>query len=645
MNHMSQSQHAIEHDHKKCSHAHNHDHGNLPVVLFFIGLATFLISLFLPVGTLKTILSVSTIVLSGYHIMIEGFEDTIKETKRLKKFMPNVHVLMSLAAIGAALIGDYTEGALLILIFAAAHFLEHYVENKSKKEITSLMKISPTNAKLILSDGSTKTVDVAQLKIGDHLKVLNGEQIPTDGTILTGYTSIDESSINGESIPAEKTVGDNIFGSTINGDGTITMVVTKDSTDTVFAKILQLVNESQSNLSKTATKIKRLEPKYVTSVMVLVFLYIVLMPLVFNMAWYDSFYKGMVFLTVASPCALAASDIPATLSAISNLAKRGVLFKGGSYLSNLSEIKAIAFDKTGTLTEGKPKVTDVHFIDHIINEETFYTDLIIAMEKQANHPLANAIVESIERVNDIPLTIENQIGKGLVSTYKGHTYKIGRSSQFTNVSSDIESFERKYAEEGKTVVLFSEDDVVIGLIAMMDLPNPKAQQLVAYFKEHNIHTTMITGDAERTGRAVANTLKIDEVAGNVLPENKSQIVSSLQNKYGLTAMVGDGVNDAPALVKADIGVAMGDGTDVAIDVADVVLMQNDLDKLGYAYRLSKKLDKVVKQNIIFSMGVVALLVVLNILGQMNLPIGILAHEGSTLVVLFNGLRLLIPLKN
>lgn len=642
---MSQSQHAVDHNHEKCSHAHNHNHGNLPVVLFFLGFATFLISLFLPVGTLKTILSVSTIVLSGYHIMIEGFEDTIKETKRLKKFMPNVHVLMSLAAIGAVLIGDYTEGALLILIFAAAHFLEHYVENKSKKEITSLMKMNPTDAKLILSDGSTKTVDIAQLKIGDHLKVLNGEQIPTDGIILTGYTSIDESSINGESIPAEKTVGDNVFGSTINGDGTITMVVTKDSTDTVFAKILQLVNESQSNLSKTATKIKRLEPKYVTSVMVLVFLYIVLMPLVFNMAWYDSFYKGMVFLTVASPCALAASDIPATLSAISNLAKRGVLFKGGSYLSNLSEIKAIAFDKTGTLTEGKPKVTDVHFIDHITNEETFYTDLIIAMEKQANHPLANAIVESIEIVNDIPLTIENQIGKGLVSTYKGHTYKIGKASQFTNVSSDIESFERKYAEEGKTVVLFSEDDVVIGLIAMMDLPNPKAQQLVAYFKEHNIHTTMITGDAERTGHAVASTLKIDEVAGNVLPENKSQIVSSLQDKYGLTAMVGDGVNDAPALVKADIGVAMGDGTDVAIDVADVVLMQNDLDKLGYAYRLSKKLDKVVKQNIIFSMGVVALLIVLNIFGQMNLPIGILAHEGSTLVVLFNGLRLLTPLKN
>ncbi|MGX6969813.1 heavy metal translocating P-type ATPase [Vagococcus bubulae] len=652
---MSQSQQTVEHHHKNCSHSHEHtsdhshshehDHGNLPVILFFAGLVTFIISLFLPTGAPKTILALATIVLSGYHIMIEGFEDTINETKKLKKFTPNVHVLMSLAAIGAAIIGDYTEGALLILIFAAAHFLEHYVENKSKKEITSLMKMNPTDAQLILSDGSTKTVDVADLKIGDHLKVLNGEQIPTDGTILSGYTSIDESSINGESIPAEKTVGDTVFGSTINGDGTITMVVTKDSTDTVFAKILQLVNESQSNLSKTATKIKRLEPKYVTSVMVLVFLYIILMPLLFNMTWYDSFYKGMVFLTVASPCALAASDIPATLSAISNLAKRGVLFKGGSYLSNLSEIQAIAFDKTGTLTEGKPKVTDVHFIDSINNDKTFYTDLIVAMEKQANHPLANAIVESIEIVNDIPLTIDNQIGKGLVSNYKNHTYKIGKSSQFTNVSSDIESFERKYAEEGKTVVLFSEDDVVIGLIAMMDLPNPKAQQLVAYFKEHNIHTTMITGDAERTGRAVANTLKIDEVAGNVLPENKSQIITSLQEKYGLTAMVGDGVNDAPALVKADIGVAMGDGTDVAIDVADVVLMQNDLDKLGYAYRLSKKLDKVVKQNIIFSMGVVALLVVLNIFGQMNLPIGILAHEGSTLVVLFNGLRLLSPLEN
>ena len=654
---MSQLQQSAEHSHKNCSHSHdhhdhssehshdhNHDHGNMPVILFFAGLATFIISLFLPSGIFKTVLALSTIVLSGYHIIIEGFEDTINETKRLKKFTPNVHVLMSLAAIGAAIIGDYTEGALLILIFAAAHFLEHYVENKSKKEITSLMKMNPTDATLILSDGTTKTVHVSELKIEDRLKVLNGEQIPTDGKILTGYTSIDESSINGESIPAEKTVGDTVFGSTINGDGTITMEVTKDSSDTVFAKILQLVNESQSNLSKTATKIKRLEPKYVTSVMVLVFLYIVLSPFVFGMTWYDSFYKGMVFLTVASPCALAASDIPATLSAISNLAKRGVLFKGGSFLSNLSEIKAIAFDKTGTLTEGKPKVTDVHFIDGIANEESFYTDLIIAMEKQANHPLANAIVESIKMVNDVPLTIENQIGKGLVSTYKGHIYKIGKSTQFTNVSSEIESFERKYAEEGKTVVLFSEDEVVIGLIAMMDLPNPKAQQLVAYFKDNSIHTTMITGDAERTGCAVANTLHIDEVAGNVLPENKSQIIESLQSKYGLTAMVGDGVNDAPALVKADIGVAMGDGTDVAIDVADVVLMQNDLDKLGYAYRLSKKLDKVVKQNIIFSMGVVALLVILNIIGEMNLPIGILAHEGSTLVVLFNGLRLLTPLK-
>ena len=633
-----------EHNHDHSGHNHDHDHGKLPVVLFFIGLAAFITSLFIGEGLWQNILGTATIFLSGYHIIIEGIEDTINQTKANRKFTPNVHILMTLAAFGAAIIGDFREGALLIVIFAGAHFLEDYAEGKSKREITNLMNMNPTEARLLKSDGSTEIVDVSVLKIGDKLQVLNGDQIPTDGKIISGVTSIDESSINGESIPAEKTVGDDVYGSTINGTGAITMEVTKDSSDTVFAKILELVNQSQSNLSKKATKIKTLEPKYVNAVMIIVALYIVLMPLVFGATWYDSFYKGMVFLTVASPCALAASDVPATLSGISNLAKRGVLFKGGSYLSNLEGIKAIAFDKTGTLTEGKPKVTDVFFTEDNENTVQNYSNIIAAMEKQANHPLADAILSHLTVTEEIQLDIDNQIGKGLVSTYQGKNYRIGKPSQFSQVSQKLEQLNHMYSEQGKTVVYFSEDDVVIGLIAMMDLPNENAKQVIAYLQEQGIHTTMITGDAEKTGQAVAKQLGMDEVVGNVLPENKSMIVEDLEKRFGSTAMVGDGVNDAPALVKADIGIAMGEGTDIAIDVADVVLMKNDLTKLSYAHRISKRLDKVVVQNIAFSMLVVAILVVLNIIGKMNLPFGILVHEGSTLVVLFNGLRLLKPLK-
>lgn len=625
--------------HHNDHHEHEHEHGKLPVILFFVGLITFIVSLFLPAGLLQNSLATVTIIMSGYHIIIEGFEDTYIQTKTNKRFTPNVHVLMALAAIGAAIIGDFKEGALLIVIFAAAHFLEDYAEGKSKREITNLMKMNPTEARRIQPDGSTKIVDISDLRIGDMLQVLNGDQIPTDGTIVSGYTSIDESAINGESVPAEKTVGDDVFGSTINGTGAITIKVTKDSSDTVFAKILQLVSDSQTNLSQKATKIKRLEPKYVTAVLILVTLYILSAPFLFGYSWHDSFYKGMVFLTVASPCALAASDIPATLSGISNLAKRGVLFKGGSFLSNLSELQAIAFDKTGTLTEGKPKVTNSYFIH---DDQDYYINLIVAMEKQANHPLATALLESFTPTDTMDLDVENQIGKGLVSTYNGHTYRIGKPSQFTAVPDVVSNLNHTYSQEGKTVVFFSEDDKVIGLIAMIDLPNEQAKEVIQYFKEQGVHTTMITGDAVKTGQAVAKHLNMDEVVGNVLPENKSAIIDTLEQTYGMTAMVGDGVNDAPALVNADIGIAMGDGTDIAIDAADVVLMQNNLTKLSYAHKVSKKLDTVVMQNIIFSMSVVLLLVVLNSLGNMSLPIGIIAHEGSTLLVLLNGLRLLKP---
>ncbi|WP_413497244.1 heavy metal translocating P-type ATPase [Carnobacterium maltaromaticum] len=639
--------HNHEHEHENGG-GHNHSHGDSKsaVILFFAGLTAFIVALFLTDSSLlQTILFISAMLLSGYHIMLEGIIDTIEATKRKRKFSPNVHILMTVAAIGATIIGNYEEGALLIIIFAAAHFMEEYAEGRSKREITNLLKMNPTEARLIEADGSVKVVDVSVLKIGDKLQVLNGDQIATDGVILSGVTSIDESSINGESIPREKTVGDEVFGSTINGNGTFTMEVTKDSSDTLFAKILQLVNQSQSNLSKTATKIQKIEPYYVTAVLIIVPIFILLGPSIFSWTWNESFYRGMVFLISASPCALAASAVPATLSGISNLAKRGVLFKGGSYLANLAGIKAVAFDKTGTLTKGKPSVTDFYFdeIDEATTEQN-YIDLIVAMEKTANHPLANAILGKFEAKESIELEVENEIGKGLVAQYNGAVYQIGKPTVFKNVSSKIENHNEQYSKDGKTVVYFAKDNQVIGLIAMMDVPNANAIEVISYLKSQNIHTTMITGDSEVTGQAVGRQLGIDEVIGNVLPENKAQVIKDQQARYGTVAMLGDGVNDAPALVTADIGVAMGDGTDIAIDVADAVLMQNDLTKFSYAHKVSKRLDRVVWQNIIFSMLIVAILVILNILGKMDITIGVIAHEGSTLIVILNGLRLLLPSK-
>ncbi len=435
---MSKQEHKDHnHDHGRGHEDHNHG-GKTAVIMFFIGLAAFIGAYFVDNETLNIVLNIIALVTAGYHIIIEGVLDTFKQSIKSKRFKPNIHLLMTLAAIGALIIREYHEASMLILIFAGAHFLEEYAEGKSKKEITNLLKLNPTKARLLKEDGSEEEVDVSVLKVGDRLRVLNGDQVPTDGIILTGETSIDQSAITGESIPVEKKTGDNVFGSTMNGLGSFTMEVTKDSSDTVFSKILQLVSQTQSNISKTAVMIKRIEPVYVTIVLILAPIFYWLGTSVFAWSSQESFYRTMVFLIAASPCALAATDIPATLSAISNLAKRGVLFKGGSYLSNLSDLGAIAFDKTGTLTQGEPAVTDI-FFDSSVGEDSKqnYLDIIASMEKKSNHPLADAIIKHLPEAKDLDLDVENLVGTGLVANYSGTDYKIGKPSSYKAVSNGI----------------------------------------------------------------------------------------------------------------------------------------------------------------------------------------------------------------
>ena len=647
--HSCQDHHDHDHEHhhqhteaaSSCSH--HHHHGKQPVILYVVGLVLYFIALLSPLPeSLSNLLMLSAMVVAGYQVIFEGIGETITESIRLKKFWPNVHILMTLAAIGAVFLGDYDEGALLILIFSGAHFLEEYAEGRSKREITALLKMNPTKARLRQENGEYAMVEVETLKIGDQLKVLPGDQVPTDGVILEGSSTLNESSINGESMPQEKTVGAEVYGSTINGQGTFTMTVTKVASDTIFAKILTLVNQSQSRLSPTATKIKQIEPLYVKTVIAIVPLFILSGIVIFQWGWYPSFYRGMVLMISASPCALAASAIPASLSGISNLAKRGVLFKGGSYLANLADVQAVAFDKTGTLTQGNPAVTDVYFIDE--TKASDWTKIIVSMENSANHPLAKAMLRHFDQVSPIALDVQNDIGKGLKTIYEGKEYKIGKQDFFANIASELLVQTERLTKQGKNVVFFGENDHVVGYLAMMDLPQPTASSVIDYLNTQGIQTVMITGDATLTGQAVGDLLGISQVKGNVLPEQKSTIITELQQQYGKTVMLGDGINDAPALVQADIGFAMGDGTDVAIDVADAVIMKNDLTRFKYAHQVSKKLDRIVWQNMLFSMLIVALLVVFNFFGKIEIGLGVFVHEGSTLVVILNGLRLLLPIK-
>ena len=647
--HSCQDHHDHDHEHhhqhteaaSSCSH--HHHHGKQPVILYVVGLVLYFIALLSPLPeSLSNLLMLSAMVVAGYQVIFEGIGETITESIRLKKFWPNVHILMTLAAIGAVFLGDYDEGALLILIFSGAHFLEEYAEGRSKREITALLKMNPTKARLRQENGEYAMVEVETLKIGDQLKVLPGDQVPTDGVILEGSSTLNESSINGESMPQEKTVGAEVYGSTINGQGTFTKTVTKVASDTNFAKILTLVNQSQSRLSPTATKIKQIEPLYVKTVIAIVPLFILSGIVIFQWGWYPSFYRGMVLMISASPCALAASAIPASLSGISNLAKRGVLFKGGSYLANLADVQAVAFDKTGTLTQGNPAVTDVYFIDE--TKASDWTKIIVSMENSANHPLAKAMLRHFDQVSPIALDVQNDIGKGLKTIYEGKEYKIGKQDFFANIASELLVQTERLTKQGKNVVFFGENDHVVGYLAMMDLPQPTASSVIDYLNTQGIQTVMITGDATLTGQAVGDLLGISQVKGNVLPEQKSTIITELQQQYGKTVMLGDGINDAPALVQADIGFAMGDGTDVAIDVADAVIMKNDLTRFQYAHQVSKKLDRIVWQNMIFSMLIVALLVVFNFFGKIEIGLGVFVHEGSTLVVILNGLRLLLPIK-
>ncbi|MGM0873357.1 MAG: heavy metal translocating P-type ATPase [Bacillota bacterium] len=576
-------------------------------------------------------------VIGGYAKAKEGIEETIAE-KNL-----NVELLMIFAAVGSAIIGYWTEGAILIFIFALSGALETYTMNKSQREISALMSLQPEEA-FLLDNGNERRVHVSSLHVGDTILVKPGERIPTDGLILTGKTNIDQSAITGESMPVERESNDVVFAGTVNGNGSITISVTKKSTETMFQKILELVQSAQSEKSPSQQFIEKFEGTYVKAVLTLVAIMMVLPHFALGWSWNESIYRALVLMVVASPCALVASIMPATLSAISNGARNGLLFKGGVHLEQLSKTKVVVFDKTGTLTKGEPTVTDI-IISETLDSDSFF-EAVLSIENQSNHPLAKAIVLKIQK--DFPKHIANmssvdeKSGFGVSAIINDVNWKIGKADfvgrqEAMNYENGVSE---RLSQEGKTIVYVVREEQIVGLLALKDVVREEAKAAIQTLKANGIITVMLTGDSQSTAEAIAKEIHVDHFIGECLPEDKVNEIKGLRVKYGTVTMIGDGINDAPALATSDVGIAMGEGTDVALETADIILMKNELSKLTKAVNLSKKMNRIVKQNIIFSMSVIALLICSNFIQILDLPLGVIGHEGSTILVILNGLRLL-----
>ncbi|MBC9706844.1 MAG: heavy metal translocating P-type ATPase [Enterococcus sp.] len=591
------------------------------------------------IASLAPYLYLSAIIVGGFKQTREGLLELWNDRTL------NVDLLMALAAIGACLIGNFFEGAMLTFIFCLSGALEEYTTSKSQKEITALMNIQPRIAQRLTDSGEIQETGIENLSIGDRVFVAKGATIPIDGLLESPQAIIDEATISGESIPVEKVFQDEVLAGTLNQGNPLTISVTKKSDDTVFAKIIKLVEAAQNTPTKTASFISRIENTYVKLVLLIVPLMIAISYFIFGWSFQESFYRGMVLLVVASPCALVASATPATLAALSNSAKKGVLIKGGIYLEQLAELKAIAFDKTGTLTKGNPVVTDSYFFA----EKELSQQLLVSMEKKTTHPLAQAIVThfDLELPQDIQqLSIEEITGLGLQTIYQNEHWAVGKLNKSALSSEDVDKIKtiQQLEEQGKTVIALTKNDQLMAVLGLLDVPKENASEAIAYFRSQKIHTSMITGDNEGTAKAIASQVGIDSFYANSTPAEKTAYIQTEKEKYQTNAMVGDGVNDAPALATASLGIAMGQGTDAAMEIADIVLVHNALDKLVYAHQLSLKMKKIIKQNIIFSIAVICLLILSNFFQFLTLPFGVIGHEGSTILVILNGLRLLKPLK-
>ena len=560
----------------------------------------------------------------GFYASKNAVIETIRERS------PNVDLLMILAAIGAVIINYESEGALLLLIFAGAEVLENYATSKSTKAISELMSHLPSTASRIGADGEITEIPTEELIQGDIVLVAKGEQIPIDGQ-ADRQVSVNEAALTGESVPVVKEKDEEVFAGTVNDGNSFRLTVTKTSDDTIFSNIVRMVEEAQQRPSKLSKTIDRIESKYVISVLIGVPVFIAILYFFNNLGFEESFYRGMVMLTVASPCALVASATPATLSAISNGAKNGILFKGGAAMEALSTMDILYSDKTGTLTYG-----DFVVEEYAADEDTLKE--VVTIEQHSSHPIAEAIVKKFKTLDldsvDDSEPVEEIVGSGM----KKGDIIVGKPDAFKDYT-DPSNY-RDQIIAGNTNIFVGESRQITGYFSLADQVRDEAVHAVENSQNSDIEVVLLTGDNETVAEKVAGEVGITDYTASCLPEDKVRFVNESQKKSKIVGMIGDGINDAPALANADIGIAMGSGSSVAMESSDVVIVKNNLQKLFYSFMLSNRLNRIILANIIFSISVIVILVLLNIFGLLNLPTAVLFHEGSTILVILNGLRLL-----
>lgn len=591
--------------------------------------------------TLSTGLFLVGYVAGGYRQAIEGTTRLFVEREL------DVDLLMVVAAIGAAGIGYWFDGALLIFIFALSGTLEGYASARTQRDIESLMSLNPEEATVLRDRGEEERVPVDGLRVGDIVLVKPGERVPADGQIIDGASLIDQASITGEATPLHRQVGDEVFAGTINGQGGLRVKVSKPAGETVLARIIATVREAQERRPPAQLFIEKFERIYANVVVLGAILFVVVPIFVLGWTFADAWYRAMVFLVVASPCALAASMMPALLSALSNGARNGVLFKGSTYVEALGKVRAVAFDKTGTLTTGRPSVVEVLGVDG--TDVAALLSRSAAVEAMSEHPIGAAIVDEARRRNcsgSLASDFQSTVGVGASASVDGSRWHVGKAEMFSVIPDPLRGAKERLEAAGDTVVLVG-DDTARGVIALRDTIRPNAAEAVQALRRLGIeHVVVLTGDSDGPARTVASAIGADRVHAGLLPSDKVRIVEELLARYGSVAVVGDGVNDAPALATATVGIAMGaGGTDVALDTADVVLMADDVGRIPYAIQLGRRALRIVKQNVVVAVSVMVLLVFADVLGRISLPAGVVGHEGSTLLVTVSGLRLLLQLRS
>ncbi|MEL7533082.1 MAG: heavy metal translocating P-type ATPase [Bacteroidota bacterium] len=603
------------------------------------------------------------IVLGLYLIayLFGGFFTLFDAWDSLKKGKFDIDFLMLLAAIGAGILGEWAEGALLLFLFSLGHGLEHYAMGKARKSIAALAELSPNTA--ILAE-TQREVSVEDLALLDRILIKPNSMIPADGIVVKGQSSVNQAAITGESIPVGKnpwrgtlsqipsleqlSASHRVFAGTLNGKAPLEVLVQRKAKDSTLAKLIELVREAEKQKSPTQHLTDQIEKYYVPIILLLVFL-LNFAFLVIDEPFRDSFYRAMAVLVAASPCALAISTPSAVLSGVGRAARAGVLIKGGRPLEELGNLSVLAMDKTGTLTEGKPKLNEI-----IVHEGTQkeLLQIAIALEKLSDHPLANAVVQGaqalIPQAEDLAVeNLESITGRGLKAVIQQKEVWIGNKGLFEehlgqSLPQSLSTLLHQCEAQGNTSMIIRHGERYLGILGLMDLPRPAAKEaLQSLYKLGIKRIIMLTGDNQQVAEAIGQQIGLSEVRGSLLPQDKLDAIQYIKDQNTSIAMIGDGVNDAPAMAASDVSIAMGAaGSDVALETADIALMGDNLLKLPFAIGLSRMSKKIIRQNLIISLGMIAILVPLTMLGIASMGPAVILHEGSTLLVVLNALRLL-----